>query len=120
MNNMKRLLYSTFAFALVLIPSTTFAQVALTNPLETADPRIIVGRVIQGLLGLTGTIALIMIIYGGLMFLTSAGNPGQIDKAKKLLVFTIIGIIVIAASYVATNTLLTAVLTGDPTAVDSQ
>lgn len=114
MNNMKPLFYSFLALLLGSIPSAAAAQTNLINPLGTSDPREIIGRIIQAVLGLSGTVALIMFIYGGLMFLTSSGNPGMIDKAKKILIFAILGIIVIAGAYVLTNTIFQAVTTGDP------
>ncbi len=96
------------------VGSISAAPVGLVNPLGTSDPREILGRIIQGILGLTGAIALIMFIFGGLMFLTAGGNDAQISKAKKVLIFAMLGIIIIAAAFVATNTLFTAVTTGNP------
>lgn len=59
--------------------------VNLTNPL-CSDPKNpncvgvpeILGRVIEAVLGIVGSIALIMFIYGGFMWLTSAGNAENV------------------------------------------
>ncbi|MCH7604915.1 hypothetical protein IID24_02930 [Patescibacteria group bacterium] len=40
-------------------------------------------------------IAVIMILGGGIMFVTAAGDPGRISTARKLLLWTVIGVVVI-------------------------
>lgn len=42
-----------------------------------------------------GVIAVFAIIYGGYLYMTAAGNPEQVDKAKKVLFYAIIGIVVV-------------------------
>lgn len=111
MNNMKHFYYTLIGILLYAAPHAAIAQESrLTNPLGTSDPRVIIARILEAFLGLVGAIALIMFIYGGILFLTAAGNPGPVDKAKKVIVFSILGIIVIAAAYVATQTVFDAVL----------
>jgi len=51
------------------------------------------------LLGLVGVIAFLAIIYGGYIYLTAGGNVEQEAKAKKILIYAIVGVIVIAGSY---------------------
>lgn len=110
---MKRLTTYVLIGLASILPATTHAQVTLTNPLGETDVNVIIGRVIQGFLSVSGTIALLMFIYGGLIWLTSNGNPDNIKKGKKILVWAILGIVVIASAYVITNTILNALLTGE-------
>ena len=44
------------------------------------------------LLGIVGSLALLMFVYGGFMWLTSGGESGKIDAGKKILVNSVIGI----------------------------
>lgn len=44
-------------------------------------------------------LAVIMFIYAGIMFLTSAGNPGNLTKAKDAVIWGVVGIIVAIAGY---------------------
>lgn len=60
--------------------------------------RSIGGAAITWLLWLAGALAVIAIIYSGIMYITSAGNQEQAEKAKKNLIWAIIGIILIALS----------------------
>lgn len=54
-----------------------------------------------------GFIAVVMIIYGGILYVTSAGNQENVDKAKKILLYAIIGVVVILLSFAIVNTILT-------------
>lgn len=96
--------------------TNTTGSVTLENPLgpDANDPRLLVARLIQAMIALSGGIALVMFIYAGLLFLTAGGAPGPISKAKILMLYVILGIVVIAGAFVATNTIFTAVLTGNP------
>jgi uncharacterized membrane protein YagU involved in acid resistance len=49
--------------------------------------------------GFIGSIALIMFIVGGLMFLISGGNQEKVASAKKLMISAVIGLLIVFASY---------------------
>ncbi len=53
----------------------------------------------QWILGIVGSLALIMFIYGGFMFLISAGSSDKVGQAKKILVAAIIGLIIVFSSW---------------------
>ncbi|MBD3328222.1 hypothetical protein GF340_02850 [Candidatus Peregrinibacteria bacterium] len=57
-------------------------------------------------LGFLGIIAVIMIIYGGILYVTAAGNQESIDKGKKIILYSIIGIVIILLSFALVNTVL--------------
>jgi hypothetical protein len=58
-----------------------------------------IGVVVKYSLGLVGALALAMIVYGGFLYITAAGDPKQIEKAKTVIIYAIIGIIVIGVSF---------------------
>lgn len=73
----------------------------LENPLGTTDTFVIVGeRVVKPVLGIIGSIALIMFVYGGFMWLTSGGSPDKIKTGRDVFMWSSIGIVVILSSYV--------------------
>lgn len=77
------------------------ATIDLENPLGTTDMfTIIGGRVVKPVLGIIGSIALIMFVYGGFMWLTSGGSPDKIKKGRDVFMWSSIGIIVILSSYI--------------------
>lgn len=46
-----------------------------------------------------GTVLIIMLLVGGVMYITSAGKEEQTEKAKSVLVNAIIGIVVVIVAY---------------------
>ncbi len=59
----------------------------------------IIGNILNYLLGFVGVILLIMLIYGGILWMTAGGSEDNMKKAKGYIVNSIIGLIVILASY---------------------
>ncbi|HRH32743.1 MAG TPA: 3D domain-containing protein [bacterium] len=61
------------------------------------------GQYIAGLqryaIGIVGIIAVIVLMLGGIIWLTAAGNPHQIDEAKKMIAGSLIGLFLVFGSY---------------------
>ena len=70
--------------------------------LGTASPAIIISLIIKVLLGFLGIIFIVLLIYAGFKWLTSAGNEEQISAAKKTIVTAIIGLTIVLAAYIIT------------------
>ncbi|MBU4421927.1 hypothetical protein KKB41_03155 [Patescibacteria group bacterium] len=66
--------------------------------LGQTDIRVIIGRIVQIFLGLLGTIAVVLIIYGGWLYMSSAGDSQKISKAKQTLINAVIGLLIILSS----------------------
>lgn len=66
----------------------------------------IIGKVIQALLGLTGLIALVMFITGGLRWMLAAGNQEAVSKAKKTITWAVLGLVMVFASYAIVNSVI--------------
>lgn len=66
----------------------------------------IILTIINFFLTFLGLLAVIMVIYGGFLYVSSAGNEENVNKAKKILIYAVIGIIVIIISFALINTLL--------------
>ena len=67
--------------------------------LGTADLKQTVLNIVQLVLGLMTLIAVVLIIYGGFVWLTSAGNEDNIDKAKKIISAAAIGLVIILLAW---------------------
>lgn len=59
-----------------------------------------------------GAVALIIILYSGIKYITSGGDPVKVASARKTLTFAIIGLVLIVLAFVFLNFLAAA--TGNP------
>jgi hypothetical protein len=74
-------------------------SVVLDNPLSTDSLPVLIGQVIRGILGIVGSLALAVFVYGGLVWMTAAGNAERVNKGKNTLSWAAIGLAVIFLSY---------------------
>lgn len=65
-----------------------------TTPMVT-----LIGNIINVVMGLLGVVAVLVILYGGFMWMTAAGNEEKVGKANKLIIAGIIGLVVIFAAF---------------------
>ncbi|MGB9763620.1 MAG: pilin [Minisyncoccia bacterium] len=68
-------------------------------------------RILGVLIYLVPIIALFVIMYGSSLFITSKGNPEQIEKAKNTITWAIIGVIAVLLAY-SIKTLIVKFFTG--------
>lgn len=88
--------------ALVFAPSALAIEVndfgdELGFSEESLETQIV--DIIQWILGFLALIAVIMIIYGGFVWLTAAGNEERIASAKKVISAAIIGLVIILLAW---------------------
>ncbi|NMC51826.1 hypothetical protein GYA54_03810 [Candidatus Kuenenbacteria bacterium] len=67
--------------------------------LSGEDIRITVIKVIRAILGTLGVIALVIILYAGFLWMTSAGSEEKIAKAKKIILNAVIGLVIIMMAF---------------------
>ena len=92
-------------FVDALSTSGAGGKVSIHNPIDTNTPQELIGKVISAVLGISGSLALLMFIYGGFTWMLSGGNAEKVTKGKNTLVWASIGLIVIFSSYAMVNTL---------------
>ena len=51
---------------------------------------------IQWVVGIAGVIAAIFVVYGGISYATSAGDPNKLQKAKSMITYALIGLAIVA------------------------
>lgn len=108
---------------ILLLPASALAQIskaqedlgkvgttigATNGGTGTTLPELI-GRVINVLLSVLGIVFVCFVVYAGFLYLTAAGNPDTVKKAKALLTQAIIGIVIIVAAYAISTFVIDAV-----------
>lgn len=56
-------------------------------------------------IGIVGILGVIVLMYGGMTWLTSGGNPSKITQAKELITGSLIGMVLIMGSWILLNTI---------------
>jgi len=103
-----------------LVPTVLFAspdsthagslESTVTNQMEatsgrsekTVKPQVFIARIIQVVLGLVGTVFLVLLLMSGYWLATSRGRSEQIKKARKTALRAVVGLIIILLSYSVT------------------
>ncbi len=87
----------------------TGSPTSLNNPLGDRTPEILIGDLINTIFGIVGSLALLMFIYGGLTWMTSAGNKEMVDKGRNIIKWAAIGLVIIFSSYALVRFLIVGV-----------
>ncbi len=75
---------------------------------QVKDAREFVVKVVQYALGFLGLFAVVMIIYGGFLYVSSGGESEGPEKGKKVILYAVIGLLIIMGSYTIVNTVIKA------------
>ncbi len=107
--NLKLVIIFLFISMIFINTASQISALDMTNKLETLankasfqkQPNLAetIGQIIKGALSLLGVIFMLLVIYGGFLWMTAAGNEEQITKAKNILKASIIGLIIVIGAY---------------------
>ncbi len=105
------------AAVFVFLPQITFAQEANdalgvtafdgASNLAGTDIRVIVARIINIFLGLLSVIAVGIVIYGGITYMTAGGDEGKVEDARKILMNGAIGLVIVLSAFAISRFVLT-------------
>ena len=90
--------------------STEGYDTALTS---SSDLKEFVLRVVNFALGFLGLIAVLMIIFAGVTYVTSAGQDEKTGNAKKMITYAAVGLIIVLGSFALVNTIVRSAVVGD-------
>lgn len=66
--------------------------------------------VINAVIGVLGIVAVIVIILGGIQYMTSTGDAGKVKKAKDTILYGVIGLIIVALAFAIVNFVISGIL----------
>ncbi len=69
------------------------------NKLKVDNVQDLIGIIVRGVMGVIGTVALVMMLYGGITWMTARGNSESTQKARDTILWAGLGIVLIFASY---------------------
>lgn len=104
---MKKLIVLQSIFVTSLIVATpVFAQSADVSKIQN-----FIQSIIQILVTLSGLVATGFFVWGGVGYITSSGNPESLDRSKKTILYSSVGLAIVLGAFVISN-IVTQVATG--------
>ncbi|MCR4278525.1 MAG: pilin [bacterium] len=91
------------AILVLLMPASVLAVSNTYNfpdPFAGASIPMIISRVVQTGLSIAGALFFVMFLWGGARYLTAGGDSKHVESAKKILINAVIGLVIVALSYV--------------------
>lgn len=96
--------------AAVATASDSILPIADINPGDAEnDLPTVIQQGFSVLMGLMGIVAVSIVLYGGWKLLISGGEESEVADAKKLMIYGVVGILVIAAAWILASFALTAI-----------
>ncbi len=96
--NKKLIVVSSLAITALLFASPVFAASADVTKIET-----FIKSIIQILVTIAGLVSAGFFVWGGFGYITSSGNPEMLDRSKKTILYSAVGLAVVLAAFVLTN-----------------
>ncbi len=125
---MKKLFMSAVAAIALLAPTVTNAIWGASGGKSTADVGTETGmtalsfgqiltNIASWLIGILGVGAIISFVVAGILYLTAAGDEAKTEKAKSIMTFAIIAVVVALVGYIAINLIAQLVITDSGSAL---
>ena len=112
----------------IVAPTLVFAASALERLDSAANEAfpgqrerqapVVAGQIINFFIAALGILFLVLMVYGGYLWMNARGNEQQVEKAKSLITQAVLGLIVVLSAYAITYFVVTNLMTatgGTPT-----
>ncbi len=94
----KTILFQALLLTFFFVAPPAYAQSADVDKIQT-----FIQSVIQVLVTLSGLVAAGFIVWGGVGYITSSGNPEALEKSKKTILYSAIGLTLVLGAFVLSN-----------------
>ena len=71
---------------------------------------LIIGTVIQFILGFVGIVFMLLVLYGGFSWMFAQGNEEKVTKARNLIIHSAVGLVITLSGYLITRVVVDLVL----------
>lgn len=94
----KLIIFQAFVLTFLFAAFPVYAQSADVDKIQT-----FIVNVINVLVALSGFVAAGFFVWGGVGYITSSGNPEALDKSKKTVLYSAIGLVIVLGAFVISN-----------------
>ncbi|MBU4579742.1 hypothetical protein KKB43_01870 [Patescibacteria group bacterium] len=74
--------------------------------LTSVELDVVLENIVVGILGFIGILGILYLVYGGIRYVTSAGNDSDMEEAKKIIMYAIWGLFLTASAYAIVKTVI--------------
>lgn len=96
--NKKFIVISSLAITALMFATPVYAAAADVTKIQT-----FIKSIIQILVTIAGLVSMGFFVWGGFGYITSSGNPEMLDRSKKTILYSAIGLAVVLGAFVLTN-----------------
>lgn len=125
MNKLKMILAGLLivpTVALAVAPTTSAADFTLRSGVDNAqgtgvdnvatNPQDLVKNIVNIFLYAVGVLSVIMLIWGGIRYTTSAGDSNKVTSAKNTVLYAVVGLVVAILAWAIVNMVITRFTSG--------
>jgi hypothetical protein len=94
----KGIIINALILTSLIVTSPVYAQSA-----EVARIQTFIESIINVMSALAGLVATGFFVLGGFQYITSTGNPESLDRSKKTLLYSGVGLAIVIAAFVLSN-----------------
>lgn len=87
---------------------------------KTNDLSTVIQNILNAIIGVAGLISVVYIVVGGIQYITSSGDSNKTEKAKKTILYALIGLIVCALSFAIVNFTISRIIYNNSSSNDTQ
>jgi hypothetical protein len=93
-----------------LTPSDLGVDQQKATGLPDKDVREVIAYIIRVILGLLGTVCVVIILYAGFLWMTSGGESDKAEQARTMITNAIIGLVIIVAAFAISSFVLSSLV----------
>ena len=84
-------------------PTEQLETVGEESGLPEQDLPELVARIIRWVIGIIGVVLVALFVYGGVVYATSIGNEERVETGKKIMLYAVIGVVIIAIAFAVSS-----------------
>ena len=86
--------------------STICVPTSQATGLTDAEPVSVIASVLSVILSIVGAVSVLMIVIGGVYYVTSAGDSDRVSTARNIVLYAVVGLIIALLAWVVVNTVV--------------
>ena len=90
-------------------PESVKAACGCSNATDSPGIESVIINILNAVIAISGLVAAVFVIIGGIQYMTSSGDAGKVKKAKDTILYALIGIAVCALAYAIVNWAISAI-----------